>query len=303
MGVDLPTGSGWRTGGPSVTEADQNLELVISKVVARRGRTFSAGSSRTPPQALVAYSDNGEVVDLTNAGEQSKGQVRWEVPEGEVDDLHRRPALVARQREAARARRRRPEHQSALAAVRSKTFSPILATSSATCPPTASGLSSTTRTNTKATGATTSSPSSRSAAATGCRITCPRSTATATRTTVARVKHDYRETVSDLVLAKHDRAVDRLVARARHALAQPVARLARQLARSVRGLRHPGDRELRPARGRRHESSGVQVCIVRRQRHRQAARLQRIGHLARRTLQRNARPGEGDRRPLCCSAA
>jgi hypothetical protein len=30
MGVDLPTGSGWRMGGPSVTEADEDLQLVIS---------------------------------------------------------------------------------------------------------------------------------------------------------------------------------------------------------------------------------------------------------------------------------
>jgi hypothetical protein len=31
MGVDLPTGSGWRMGGPSVTEANADLELVISR--------------------------------------------------------------------------------------------------------------------------------------------------------------------------------------------------------------------------------------------------------------------------------
>lgn len=81
MGVDLPTGSGWRTGGPSVTEADQNLRLEIQTVVLTGPDEFGRQFSK-PPQALVARSDKGEVVNLTHQT-KANGRVLWQVPEGE----------------------------------------------------------------------------------------------------------------------------------------------------------------------------------------------------------------------------
>lgn len=48
MGVDLPPGSGWRMGGPRVPLEDSNAVFLLVK-----------------PQALMAYGPNGETVDLT----------------------------------------------------------------------------------------------------------------------------------------------------------------------------------------------------------------------------------------------
>jgi hypothetical protein len=48
MGVDLPPGSGWRMGGPRVPLEDTNAVFMLAK-----------------PQALVAYGPNGETIDLT----------------------------------------------------------------------------------------------------------------------------------------------------------------------------------------------------------------------------------------------
>lgn len=80
MGVDLPTGSGWRTGGPSVTEADQNLQLEIQSVLLTGPDEFGRQFAK-PPQALVAVSEVGDVVDLTNDA-AADGQVLWKVPAG-----------------------------------------------------------------------------------------------------------------------------------------------------------------------------------------------------------------------------
>jgi hypothetical protein len=80
MGVDLATGSGWRTGGPSVTEEDQNLAVVITKTSQSDGTVYSE-DFKSPPKALVAYSENGEVVDLTDDASDLK--VRWEFPAGQ----------------------------------------------------------------------------------------------------------------------------------------------------------------------------------------------------------------------------
>jgi hypothetical protein len=80
MGVDLPTGSGWRTGGPSVKDEDQNLELEVSKT-SLDGGTLYGQDFKAAPQALVAYSENGEVVDLTDDA-TSDLSVRWQMPAG-----------------------------------------------------------------------------------------------------------------------------------------------------------------------------------------------------------------------------
>ena len=80
MGVDLPTGSGWRTGGPSVTDEDENLEVVIGKTSFDGGELYRH-DFKTPPQALVAYGEGGQVVDLTDDA-ASDLKVEWQAPAG-----------------------------------------------------------------------------------------------------------------------------------------------------------------------------------------------------------------------------
>ena len=82
MGVDLPTGSGWRTGGPSVTEADENMELVINKEAVEGGSTFTHTFEGPLPQAIVAFGDDGQLVDLSDRIAASV-PLEWQVPPGQ----------------------------------------------------------------------------------------------------------------------------------------------------------------------------------------------------------------------------
>lgn len=86
MGVDLPTGSGWRTGGPSVTEKDQNLEIVINSATGSSGTRFWRDFD-SKPKAIVAYSDAGQIVDLSGfitKPEELSGSyaIDWSPPKG-----------------------------------------------------------------------------------------------------------------------------------------------------------------------------------------------------------------------------
>ena len=70
LDVDMTTGSGWCMGGPDVSDADANAVPVV--------RTFdvSAGAKfvRDAEQAMVAFSDDGKTIEVTDAG--------WIAPEG-----------------------------------------------------------------------------------------------------------------------------------------------------------------------------------------------------------------------------
>jgi hypothetical protein len=80
IGVDLPTGSGWRMGGPSVREEDGNRQLVLRAEPVSAGafeRSFATGR----PQALVAYEADGRVVDLTNQID-ADGKLKASLPAG-----------------------------------------------------------------------------------------------------------------------------------------------------------------------------------------------------------------------------
>ena len=83
MGVDMSTGTGWPFGGPSVSVEDQDAVVVIDTFKVEKGVNFFH-KFETPIQALMAYSDNGEVVDLTEkiSGE---GVFNWTAPEGNRD--------------------------------------------------------------------------------------------------------------------------------------------------------------------------------------------------------------------------
>ena len=71
MGVDLPTGSGWRTGGPSVTEKTQTRAGLDSEAV-KAASDVESQFDGTPPQAIVALRARRQVVDLSDdAGRQA----------------------------------------------------------------------------------------------------------------------------------------------------------------------------------------------------------------------------------------
>lgn len=78
MGVDLPAGSGWRMGGPSVKKEDANLKLELEKSTLKGGEAFEQKFA-VAPQAVVAVSDQGEQITLTD--KISQGSLRWEAPE------------------------------------------------------------------------------------------------------------------------------------------------------------------------------------------------------------------------------
>ena len=80
MGVDLPAGSGWRMGGPSVRLEDANTILVLEKLQVAGGENIAKKFEKFNPQALLAIADNGERVTVTNP--DLEGPLRWEAPKG-----------------------------------------------------------------------------------------------------------------------------------------------------------------------------------------------------------------------------
>lgn len=81
MGVDMSTGTGWPFGGPSVTVEDQDARVVIDTFKVEKGVPF-INKFEIPLQALMAYSNEGEVVDLTEKV-SGDGVLNWMAPEGD----------------------------------------------------------------------------------------------------------------------------------------------------------------------------------------------------------------------------
>ena len=80
MGLDLPQGSGWRMGGPSVQPADVNasLALVIDSVAG--GATWRRDLTGHRVEAIVAVSDAGVRVPVSVGAAPTV--VEWRAPEG-----------------------------------------------------------------------------------------------------------------------------------------------------------------------------------------------------------------------------
>lgn len=64
MGVDLPQGSGWRTGGPSVQRGDVNASLSIRVDSVHGGSTWSADLTGHRVSAISAFSSEGQHVEI-----------------------------------------------------------------------------------------------------------------------------------------------------------------------------------------------------------------------------------------------
>ncbi|MFO1487562.1 MAG: glycosyl hydrolase [Verrucomicrobiota bacterium] len=66
MGVDMTTGSGWCFGGPQVTDDEANANAVVRTFTLTAGQQLDQKFDHKTTQALVAYSADGKVQDLTD---------------------------------------------------------------------------------------------------------------------------------------------------------------------------------------------------------------------------------------------
>ena len=82
LGIDMTTGSGWCFGGPTVSNHDANVKVVHKKFAVAEGKKLEEKIDPKETQALVAYSKKGDVVDLTSKI-GSDGTVDWVAPAGD----------------------------------------------------------------------------------------------------------------------------------------------------------------------------------------------------------------------------
>ncbi|HEU5072436.1 MAG TPA: glycosyl hydrolase, partial [Verrucomicrobiae bacterium] len=81
MDVDMTTGTGWCFGGPHVTDEEANAIMVSRKFNVAAGGKLPASFDPTLIQALMAFGPDGQKVDLTGAM-QADGSVNWRAPTG-----------------------------------------------------------------------------------------------------------------------------------------------------------------------------------------------------------------------------
>ena len=209
MGVDMSLGSGWCFGGPTVSDQDANASVVVKTFDVTAGEKLIGKFNRESTQALVAFSPDGKSVELTDKI-SADGEVDWTAPaiRGNLDRLRHFAKAVRPESETPRARRRRLDAQPGLSAgherlaevVRPPRWPIITAPNRAP--------SSRIPTNIAPTGRRIFSRNLKNFAATNCKPNCPRFSPTnhASRIThpprpdhIARVKYDYRRTISEIM--------------------------------------------------------------------------------------------------------
>lgn len=82
LDIDMTTGSGWCFGGPHVSDAEANASVVVKQYDWKGGEAFPAGIPREGLQALAAVLPDGRVRDLPAGGALPT------VPEGETWRLY-----------------------------------------------------------------------------------------------------------------------------------------------------------------------------------------------------------------------
>ena len=89
MGVDMNTGTGWPFGGPQITTADAAGKLIVQTYELTAGESLSKPivaddkrQSKAILQSLIAYNDLGKPLDIT-AHVDASGKLNYE-PEGHV---------------------------------------------------------------------------------------------------------------------------------------------------------------------------------------------------------------------------
>ncbi|QDU89785.1 hypothetical protein Pla175_31800 [Pirellulimonas nuda] len=81
MGVDLPAGSGWRMGGPSVLPKDANSRVEIASETVAAGDAYTKQFSRSTPQSALAISKDGRRIDLSD--QITGSALEWRAPDGD----------------------------------------------------------------------------------------------------------------------------------------------------------------------------------------------------------------------------
>jgi len=81
MGVDMTLGTGWCFGGPNITAADANARVVVKTFTVRSGERLSDKIDRRSTQALVAFSNVDRSVELTDRI-RDDGTVDWVAESG-----------------------------------------------------------------------------------------------------------------------------------------------------------------------------------------------------------------------------
>ncbi len=83
MAVDLPPGSGWRIGGPSVPTALASANVVIETHAVTGGEPLHLAFPTARPQAIVAYGPNRSLLSLTDKITSDTGILDWLSPPGD----------------------------------------------------------------------------------------------------------------------------------------------------------------------------------------------------------------------------
>jgi hypothetical protein len=81
LGMDMTLGTGWCFGGPTVNNHDANASVVVKTLNAGGGGKLGEKFDRASTQALMAFSPEGQSVDLTRKI-SADGEVDWIAPAG-----------------------------------------------------------------------------------------------------------------------------------------------------------------------------------------------------------------------------
>ncbi len=79
MGVTMSLGSGWCFGGPTVSDEDANANVVPRIFTVRSGGNLSEKFNRDSTQVIMAFSDGGKSIELTDKI-SADGSVDWTAP-------------------------------------------------------------------------------------------------------------------------------------------------------------------------------------------------------------------------------
>jgi hypothetical protein len=81
LGVDMTTGTGWCFGGPNISEKYANASVVRKTYQVRAGEEMTEKVDPRDTQALVAFSDDGRWLEITDRIAEG-GTVPWKPPDG-----------------------------------------------------------------------------------------------------------------------------------------------------------------------------------------------------------------------------
>jgi len=82
LGVDMNTGTGWPFGGPHVTDSDADDKLVIECSQVAGGDTWTGAFGIEQPQSATAYGTDGSIIHLELARSED-GSFSWTAPAGD----------------------------------------------------------------------------------------------------------------------------------------------------------------------------------------------------------------------------